>query len=419
MTEIVSSARAGREWSFGELLFGLGDVRDVEGRPLGERRASSAAKAGCPIEMVACPYEDERLGISMNASALEQVKTQLRSVHQDIAAFHGLLPAAIGGWARMFIAVIDQLVSPGLYVLSPANDAAPIPARIAVGYKLAAGYFDVLRRLSLDEAGGVRRPPSLDAFLEYVTKERALLGGGGHEACAGPPKLIRRTSAVFLGEPSSNGAAIDPRRVPIATALYHQVQLGVAWSCLDEAVERRLFERVGAELRPRNAFMSAKLDERLRALRERTPRSLEHALAALVPSLGEERLTPLQDAIHNFDCHESPPAVEQIAISIAAARGGLLLEGSARIHELAQLWARHLVAYRQWLSATWSLEQQMRACFGLPAEAPMKATGLVLPASHASRWLEAIAGCRVEASPGPCSPITLRTVANRSEAIVL
>lgn len=402
------------------LLFGLSDVLDDEGRPIAERRAPSAVKSGVDIELRTCPYDDERRGGAMNVSALEQIERHLRSVFKDAAAFHATLDPSLSGWTPMALCVIDQLSGPARCLLrgADATAGAPgrVPARVAVGYKLAAGYFDVTRRLLAMELTEPSLEPSVDAFLDFVHAQSALVGQG--EVCAGPPKLIRRTTHVlFHGAPGASPLA-DPMRVVVASALLDQVRLGMAWRCFDEAAEAALLGATRDALAPASSFLAQALAAKLDELDRSAPRPLPFrppvevfgALAATDPrrsflgALADYGPDPTPDPEI-----EGLPTLDNPVLRFTTPLAGRLFARSVR---------GYVEAYRRLLAAQWWLEQRIRAALGLALDAPMTLDGLLAPKPLALRWLQAGLGLtlRCEPSADPVAELRRRDRAVRISA---
>ena len=141
MGNAATAMRSDEPWAFSQLIAGLDDVLDEEGRPLAERRAPSALKDGVPMELGPCPYADSRQGEPMNLSALEQITRHLKPVFRELRAFHAALPAGSPSHDRMFLAVLDQLAGParrlgvhtGLMGAASIRSSTPLPAGFSTG----------------------------------------------------------------------------------------------------------------------------------------------------------------------------------------------------------------------------------------------------------------------------------------------
>ena len=397
MRDPLERALRSEPWSMAELLFGLSHVLDDEGRPIAERRAPSAVKKGVDIELEACPYHDERRGGVMNVSALEQIKKHLRSVFTDAASFHATLDPSLGGWTPMALAVIDQLSGPGRHLLSGRDPAARVPASIAVGYKLAAGYFDVVRRLLARELVGDGLDPSVDTFLAFVHSENALVGQG--EVCAGPPKLIRRTTHVLFHGDEGAAPLAHRTRVAVAAALLDQVRLGAAWRRFDEAAEAALLRPTRHALVPANAFFARALSGQLEALDASETGALPwspplEVFGSLAPT------DPRRAFLAALAAHGPDPAPDPELEGLPPpANGALRFATPAAALLFARSMRTYVEAYRRLLGAQWSLEQGIRAALGLALDAPMKLHGLLAPAPLALRWLQAGLGLVLRCEP--------------------
>lgn len=390
--------------SLGELLFSMDDVHDEEGRPLGERRASSRAKEGCPMELVPCPYPDERHGISMHQSALEQIRGYLKPVLRDIASFHGTLPPEVGGWRRMVLAILDQLSGPAVHVLR--GGARPVPARLAVGYKLAAGFFDVSKHLLRRELIGEARPPTASRFLELVKDERALIGAS--EVCAGPPKLIRRATEVLLAGDVEEGGAADPRRREVAERLAHQLVLATTWKIFDAAAEAELLRCCAGEVEPANPFIADKLAARMRELDAADPPSGRVCSESPIAWVPPPHRDPLLEAIEGY--HRAPPAAGLDALAeLTPHRVSALRPSGAEVSRaVEERFLRYLAVRRALVRAQLRLEWELRDVLDRPERASVALGKLVLPVCRTSPWFRACLGVDFSCEPSAAAPIELR-----------
>lgn len=430
MNEAFSAALAGQPWAVGELLFGLDGLHDDEGRPLGERRAPSAAKKSVPMELKPCPYSDERHGQMMNASALEQVNRHWKAALEDIAAFHALIPAEIQGWRRMLLAVTDQLVRPAMGLLESRDPRALLPAASAVGYKLAAGYFGVMRRVLVEEARGAAPMPSVAGFVEFVRRERALLGG--NEVCAGAPKQIEKTTEVFLLGAPEHPRRADPRRYQVAHALCAQIGVGVAWELFDGEVEEELLLDIGAgRMRARTKFVDDALLARRASLGAASRRAAAlDAVRALPPDLEPELRQSLLGALQAGADRNGRGAVGMEASEESEAHDGSALdverllhlrEGALELDErswppFARSFRRWLEGHRSFVAATWRLERELRGRLGYDVDVPVKICPLAMPRPRSLQWFEALLGHALQSEPGERPCVRLR---NRHRTIDL
>ena len=87
MSKNLVDALNGGAWSVSAVIFDLNDMLDDEGRPISERRANAAVRAGVEMDMRECPYAGIRHGRLMNTSALAQVSHHYNPVMGEIAAF--------------------------------------------------------------------------------------------------------------------------------------------------------------------------------------------------------------------------------------------------------------------------------------------------------------------------------------------
>ncbi|MDP1829339.1 MAG: hypothetical protein Q8L48_39100 [Archangium sp.] len=402
-----ASIFSGGAWAVTGLLFGVDGLFDLDGRPLGERRAPSAAKARSAMVLEPAPYDDERKGLAMNVSALEQVQRHLKAVLEDIGGFHALCPPAARSWEAMFLAVIDQLSAPIVHVIREGTADARVPPAKAVGYKLAAGYFGALRRLLVEEAQGQGREVSPEAFLSFV-HERGLLVGG-NEVCAGPPRLIEWTTRVFL-DGVAGATPCSPGRLAIATLLLHQVQLGLAWELFDSAAEARLLGEYGGRLRARSAFLAEALRERLDAVGSATPRpSWAAAVRALPASLSGAQRANLEKAIGSHASGERAPGAQVFEELARLGEGALELDAG-----VGEALARHFATWLEVSTLVFELqdglERSLRRALGCDDAAPIEMSALMMGPSRALRWLEAALGHSLSQDGGAPRCWSLRNV---------
>jgi len=296
----LEAALSNQPWSVSGLLFDAMATFDAEGRPLGERRAPSEAKRGVPLELVPCPYQDERQGTSMNLSALKQMKRFFGEVMDEIGAFHTLLGPGPRTWEEVLAVVVDQLAGPALYLLAGREASARVPTRIAVGHKLAAGYFGVMRRLITAQALGQGRPVTVPDLLEFIHQTRALIGE--REVCGGPPKLIARASEVLLGGLPGALPCADRARLKVATGLATQLCLGIAWEQFDQAAEVAFFQEFPqAQLRPVTGFLERRVADRRGELEHQSAtEAFEAALRAIPAGFAAEARQGLALAFAQF-----------------------------------------------------------------------------------------------------------------------
>lgn len=376
MRNELDAALKGEPWCVAGLLFGLDHILDESGRPLAERRAPSRIKDGVPMELVACPYDDERRGSFMNQSALEQITGYLKPVYASIDGFVAALGPGEPSWERVYLTVIDLLAAPSLELLTRRDPHAPISEVKAVGYKLAAGYFAVLRQLCLEESLGNAVPVDVDAFLDFVHQRRALMGG--REVCAGPANLIRRTTRVLL-HGTVGGDACGALRPQVAEKLLQQVLLGVRWELADRQAERRFLDFARVCLKPKNSFITTRFEDRCGELDGLSPVDSPHLQSGWST---EERQAAQQELERLCRLGEGAFEVRPGDVEWVAR------EMSARLGELSFITA-----------ALWQLEQQLRELLAQPLDVDVRLGGLILPRSRTLSWFEAVLGHTFECVP--------------------
>ncbi len=357
-----------------DLLFGLGAELDDEGRPLGERRAPSAAKAGVEIVLRACPYRDARRGLPMNVSALTQVTDHLEQVAREIESFRDVQDAArAASWHGVMQVVVDSLFAPGRFQIESRLEGrsnTATPAAHAVAHKLAAGYFGVVQGILQDELRGVHHPFTVEHLLEHVCGTRALHGAS--EVCAGPPAMIERTTRLLMKvNGSASPSAGLSQRLEVSDLMATQLELGSKYRALDAALECRLFSVLGPEPRARNDFVRRRY-------------------AARRAELADEGAPQESDATffaRTASSHELP----ELDLLLSDG-GGALLASENQLPELRRVVAMLLEGYVESVHLQAALELRLRRVLRL-ADAPLRSrNNLVLPLSNTARWLEVLTG---------------------------
>lgn len=377
-------------WAASDLLFGLEALRDEEGRPIGERRAPSSSKVDVPMVLKECPYHDERNGMPMNVSALTQLTKHLEAVLADMSAFRTAQNAEVS-WLILMEAVVDQLLGPGRFVLTEGMADGKVSAKLAVGHKLAAGYFGVLKGLLQDEIRGHQQDLNVDFLLDYISRNRSLIGAS--EVCGGPPVMIKKVTSVLFGEGWYEPFPLDPVRAPVARLLAKQVRLGVAWELYDLACEYALL-RIGesaSHLHPRNSFIGTKLAARVELLsaKQNDPGIFGmHVALAKFLQHGDVRK---RASIDSFDTHE------KICDLVLGHNGAIDAN-----HDFAETAATIFVDYvrmaTQVISAQEALEREIRAILKHKEDARVHLNAHLLPSLRAGEWMEAILGLHLERS---------------------
>jgi hypothetical protein len=406
----LRAAISGAPWALTGVLLGIDHIRDVNGRPLGERRAPAEARRDVVMELVACPYHDERHGRWMNRTALEPTMRYFSAVTAEVAGFYAALPAAPPSWARMLAAVLDQLSAPARYLVLEGRSEGPVPAELAAGHKLAAGYFGALTALLRHGASGIGVPlsPSPERFLEFVHQRGSLIGQV--EACAGPVGNIATLTKVFLrgaGPSLAPPLTIDPNRVALAKVLAAQVRLGLVWEVLDEHTERRLLLD-GPEprrLASRTEYLADRLAGRAAELLARPAPSAPSLAAHLPDGLEDAALT---EALRDLTAPVATPGqVSALRQVLDAGDSGVMLSPQERPW-VAECLASLLYRYRLVVQAQWRFETVLRRVLGKAAEAGFALNSLLCPRPRALEWFEVLTGHSLQYAAGPAMEIAIR-----------
>lgn len=393
MSKSLVNALGDGAWSVSEVIFDLKDMLDDEGRPISERRADAVVRAGVEMEMRECPFGGVREGHLMNVSALVQISRYFDDAMAEMSAFRREAGAG-ATWYDMLVCIVDLLSQPAIYLLRQHSTSGPVPARMAVCHKLAAGFFGVLRGLHERLALGAELPLTVDRLLQLVDETGALLGAS--EACAGSPPMLRKAcTALVEGIPPST-LRIEPARLSIARCLALQVQLGIFWHLYDEVHLWSLVRgRFSAHLTPRNHFLVEKLASARNGFGESAPP--RPAVTALPQGLDAGLRRWLADALGDTT---SPLVLEEDVRTVCALLDttdtkAIRYDGDTAALALGV--AQYLYAQRLITSELSRLEQELRAHLGFPAANPIHLGAAVFPIPQALTWYELIVGSRTGA----------------------
>ena len=388
MSKSLVDALGTGAWSVSAVVFDLNDMLDDEGRPISERRADAAVRAGVEMEMRECPYAGIRQGKLMNTSALVQISHYFNPVMTEIAAFRRQAGGKDASWDDILACVVDQLSRPAIYLLQQRSEQGPVPAQTAVGHKLAAGFFGVMRGLHERLALGAQMPVITATFLQLVDEMGALVGAS--EACAGSPQMIRRATLALVEGNADSPLELDPLRITIARCLALQVQLGIFWDLYDRVHLWSLIRGEFSEhLTPCNTFLSRKLESAMNdadAFAPTRPHGdrLPHALDA---QLRDRLAESLRDAA-------APQALAEdlrTATELLHEPGCAICYGGAA-ETLALRVANYLNTRRLFVAELSRLELELRGYLNFPSATPIRLGAAVFPTPHALLWYELILG---------------------------
>ncbi len=378
-------------WSVSAVVFDLDDMLDNEGRPVSERRADAEARVGVEMEMRECPYGGIRHNRLMNISALAQISQYYTPVLAEMAAFRREIAGANASWADILAGVVDLLAGPAIYLLTQRKPQGPVPAQIAVGHKLAAGYFGVLRSLHERLALGASLPVSVDSFLDLVEETGALVGAS--EACAGSLPMIRKASTALLEGTADTQIEIDRVRLDMARCLALQVQLGIFWHLYDRA---HLWSIVRGDIRehltPYNDFLVRKLQSVQNDMDDSAPPRPNVAMLpdALAATLRDKLAIALNDAADPQTLQEDSRSATELL-----SEPGSVIHYAGVAAPLVQRVASYLHTYRLFGAELSRLELQLRELLNYPANTPIRLGVAVFPTPQALPWYELILGRHV------------------------
>lgn len=391
MSKSLDDALGDSAWSVSAVVFDLNDMLDDEGRPISERRADAKTRVGVEMEMRQCPFAGIRHNKWMNVSALAQITQHYNAVLAEMKAFRRQAVTGDATWDDILAGVIDMLAGPAIYLLQQRNPGGPVPAQVAVGHKLAAGFFGVIRGLQERLALGADIPVTVDSFLSLVDETGALVGAS--EVCAGSPKMLHKTSTALIeGDPDSR-LELDRPRLKIARCLALQVQIGIIWHLYDRT---HLWSLILGEFReylaPCNVFLQRKLEQAAHDIDALAPaRPSSDALPRALDAQQRQRLAAaLNDA-----------ADAQVLVEDVRSATELLNEPGSPIRftgdteALAKRVADYLHTHRLFQSELSKLERELRGHLGFPSEAPIRLGAAAFPTPQALPWYELILGRRL------------------------
>ena len=392
MSKSLEDALNENAWSVSAVIFDLDAILDDEGRPISERRADAMARVGVEMEMRECPFGGIREDKWMNVSALTQITHYFNDVLAEIAAFRRQSKGEHATWEEILECIVELLAGPAIFLLQQRNSHSPVPAQVAVGHKLAAGMFDVLRSLHQRLALGASIPVTVNVFMELVDELEALVGTS--EACAGSPKMIEKVSTVLLEGGADKQIELDPLRLEIARCLALQVQLGIFWHLYDQVHLWQLLQgEFSKHLVPFNDFLTRKIESArndLNATKPQRPKS-DMLPTTLEASLCQRLADALNDAADPITLEEDL----RIATELHTESGSPIHYNGA-IEPFVQSVANYLNTSRLIKAELNKVELELREHLGFPSKTPIRLGAAVFPSPQAQPWYELILGRRLD-----------------------
>ena len=389
MSKSLDNALGGKAWSVSAIIADLNDMLDDEGRPISERRADAAVRAGVEMEMRKCPFEGSRHDKWMNVSALTQISAYYNDALAEMTGFRRQAKKADATWEDILACIVELLAGPTLYLLKQRNLNDPVPAKLAVGHKLAAGMYGVLLSVHERLALGTKIPVTVDGFLQLVDELDALVGAG-FEACAGSPPMIRKAVVALMEGIDDNSVEIEPQRINIARSLALQVQLGIFWKLYDAVYTHSLLNGdITQHLVPSNMFLERKLEHAIKNIDSNAPPRPNPSM--LPTSLDSETRQKLIDALNDS---AEPKMLEQDIKSATELLNepGSPIQYNGEIEPFALYIANYLNTYRLFRTELSRIELQLREQLGYPEETPIQLGGVAFPTPQLMPWLELIVG---------------------------
>jgi hypothetical protein len=195
----------GRVWQLCEFYILAFDVARLlyadDGRPLGERYAAPAVRAGVPFDMRRCPYPGSRSGHEMNVSALRSLQADWPDIIDGVAeireSFLGRFRRADLDWPWLWMFGRVLTILPTLYARrSGRGSLTVVPRRIASLYKPSLGIAMTSEHVML-AGSDYRGVPSPNEFYRETEDRGVFLTPDG--ACSGPVRQVREFLDACLG----------------------------------------------------------------------------------------------------------------------------------------------------------------------------------------------------------------------------
>jgi len=395
MSKSLDNALDGNAWSVSAVMFDLNAMHDDEGRPISERRADALARVGVEMEMKKCPFSGIRHDKWMNVSALTQIAHYYNDALAELSTFR--YHAAGDGkenvtWDDILAGVIDQLAGPAIYLLQHRNLQGPVPAKIAVGHKLAAGMFGVLCELQERLAMGTEIPVSVDSFMHLIDETGALVGAS--EACAGSPPMIRKACVALIERKTEDKieteVKFDKTRLELARNLALQVQLGTFWDLYDRV---HLWSLIKGDYRndltPFNDFLLRKIEHAGNDLAKMAP---SKPICTVLPyALDSQIRQTLAAALNDTADIEFLQEDLNIAKDLLNEPGSAIqFEGNKELFVSSV--ANYLNTYRLFETELSKIEIELRGYLNYSSKPAIRLGSAVFPAPKALHWYELILG---------------------------
>lgn len=209
-----------RHWEFfKDPLYSLGDFKDDEGRPIGERNASPEGLKDVPLVLKECPYKDHRFKheFPMNVSALKQINQHWDAVIDDVHTLrHEFLeryPAATDPPDMLHLWKLTRMICvlPAYLVREPQHQlgSGQVPAEIAALYKVVLGVyqtFDVILMQATIAGYNLDKQVTPALMLNLVEAQKLFVSP--HGVCAGPTFMVEEIlSVIIYGKENAQNAS--------------------------------------------------------------------------------------------------------------------------------------------------------------------------------------------------------------------
>lgn len=389
MSKSLDAALNNDAWSVSAIIADLNDMLDDEGRPISERRADAAVRVDVEMEMRKCPFEGIREDKWMNVSALAQISQYYNDALAEMAGFRSQTKKPEASWNDILACIVELLAGPAIYLLQNHSKNGPVPAKLAVGHKLAAGMFGVLLTVHERLALGDKLDITVDSFMDLVDELDALVGAT-YEACAGSPAMIRKASVALMDGEADSKVEISPFRLKIAHALALQVQLGIYWQLYDRIhLWSLLHGEFRSNLKPFNIFLENKLKQAESDTKSEKPPQPEGN--TLPEEIAAEQRKTIADALNNNAAAKLLEEDKQTAEALIKEPGSPI-QYNGDVETFAVSVTNYLNTYRLFKSELSKIELELRELLTFPSDTEIKLGGVAFPFPQAMPWYELILG---------------------------
>jgi hypothetical protein len=284
------------------------DHHDVEGRLLGEGRASENAQRAANLAWTACPYRDGRDGLRMNVGALRQAAAHWGSVREAIAALAGerLRSRPARNLEHVLGLALRTATIPGYLIHSwpegcRDRELSPVAA---VLYKsmlgIATAATRLIERKILDGTYDPDAAVGAEEIIVFAEASSLLISSAG-EVCAAPKAFIRDALEAILEPQPSDAASQLQVLVGDADGFSRYASLAAAFPVVI-LIAAALVEPLASEIAHTLATLDPTVGEAL-SLSDAVdgPMTLSVSIGSLTPEQFDEGFSLLMRILGDFD----------------------------------------------------------------------------------------------------------------------